>query len=1299
MKKLCRILSALCLVLYCADSRAQLVPLFPTPPGMSVNSAWISDGSSESPILPHSFINTPIKSNTGTVLLNDITPTGLVRRSKDLSFDIISDGSNGHVVAYQSHQAVVDEDPVSQNATYSPGGSHIYARSVNSSGTVIWETQIDAGGQVVSLPRIVANGLFYYVAYKVGALGSQTLRVAQVTASSGAVNWDIQVSPASYYNIPEYSLCAETSGTEDVALAYTYQSASGGPEVVYAVGCDASTTIHLNTIVDNVPLATKWNPLVVYNAIRNQVEVFWGDDQLGVGSEHLFVQGYQPALAYAKLYTVAAPPGIFAGQIIWDAPCVRGFEFYALPCPGYGSPDQGVTDVFFKDNVNTATLNTYLINGAGSPGRFAQFTSNGSNPAGLINIANSLTSSDPIVSYVTTGNKLRITRLDFTTNVAYSTPGASSPTITSARYRSPMGVNSTGLYVAMPDVNQYVLFKINPTKTGTGPSVTSTSTIPLRSYIATSFTDDAYIGGVVNSSNFTVLEFAHGIGQIPTVNYFNSEKPDVEGENKRVKNSPYTDLRAHVFAIPATPPFSSYYTVDIQRADPQNAPHIAAYQNLTATVFEHLNDNGTSDIWLAHRDPATGVDMPPIAITSALTAGATYTQPKVAVTYDIVSNRNVALVTYVKEVPLTSSQMCYQIVGIDGPGGGTMTDVAMDGATFGTGNRVNYDIIYDPTNVWFIPVYVNKTAPNYEVRAAGIDPTGTMFWNTLVSASNSDIKKQVRACYNPDPGVEGAYIVWKQSSVMPAQDVICLNGVRSGGGGFWLPGLTLLGNMMPNHRYEPVVAASQNWVMAVWADEQDPTATTPVPRIFGCAFSNTGALQPGWITAGVEVSAVTTPYAPGTHTAFEPDIAPTLTTGPATSQGCLIAFSEEDAGFWAPAIFNNTVRRIGVRFIPVDLTGGIPSQHHLVFAPTNGFCDPSFVPSDLANSMYGYQQRKPKLTMMQADPLKFETLGNYVLCSFETESYSTVGTGTLATSVKTDEVNSYNNDHVVFVNNNITARVISPDGAMSMVDINIGRGSNAQELGNVVFTPNFGPLAAYTDYNLSDNHAGNVRIENVNWETRFTPDFAAAGINWDLPVTHLPGDIITQNAVIYNNSLWPLCLTMINANTSSGFGTYSTIPPPAYIPPVGSLAIPVDHQHSNPKHSVDYLDFNVDAVFMDVNAVPGPPVKFICTNGTGWGKYGTGAELANAKNFQVSIAPNPATNHSTVTLDGLKDHQVKLQLMNLLGEVVKDVPSVTMASDHTSLSFDMNDLPSGNYILRATQDEGSRSSFMLSIQK
>lgn len=1262
MKKL--LCSILLLLVYSTTSIQAQTSLPFTP-------SWISDGSSTAGFLPQTFYHQLTFDNHGTPAL-DPAPSGIVRRTVDPAYDVVSDGSNGFVVVYEATNALVEENASAGTATYVKGGSHIYFKHVPQTGSTV-TVQIDDGSAPVSLPKVIKAGSNYYVCYKSGATGSQEVRISYVNVS-GVFQWTSthtqSVSGGTTYDeITEYSMCKDNSNTAYVTYANRVTSTGNVALHLQGFATGGSAAFTLITVTNSS--TKKWNPIIDYNDLRSQLEIFWGE-HFAVAPDYIYVQAYN--LSGTALY-------VANGQSVNDAPVMSWTEFYATPTFNSSAADSQLTTVAFQDPTALLTANAYLINGSGSPGRFAQFTQSNSFPAGLAVVSGGgLHTDNPIIGFVDiTASNAGVCKLNLVTNT--STTAVNTTTITSSAYKSVLGVNSNGIFMATPDDSRIVFSQFSTT-----PSYSS----GLNRTVRTDPNTAPYLGGCIGSSTFTALPLEHGNPIISTSGFYTIQKPDVEAEYPREKNATFNFLSYLTATTTSTPPFSSLSGLLLVYARPQRAPHIAVNGNLTATVFEHLNDNGTSDIYMAHKDPATGAQYPAVAITNGVSNNASYFMPKVAVAYDAFSNTNVAFVTYMKnDLSTGGSQMCQQIVSIDVPGGGPGTDVPMDGLSGSTSQRINYDIIYDPVNFEFISIYMNKSAGDV-IHAAGFTTFGANNWNTDVDSTLNpgDPKKEVRACYNPDPGSEGVYVVWAQTSNISGSphDLIFLNEVLAAGGGIWTPGLKQHGTTAANGRYEPVVAASANWVMLVWADEQDPTATSPTPRIYGCAYTNAGVMQTGWAANGSplnDVSAVTTPptgpFSVGTYSAFEPDIAATVTTGSTSSQGCTIAFSEEDAGNWTSGLISST-KRIGTRFIPVILPGTLTTAQKNLSMSAGG--------TTLQNTMMGVAQRKPKLTLISYPSGSTPLSGDFLLCTYETQPYA------WSTDTRALEANAYSNG-MPFADMNIVSRVLSMAGDQAYIDVCVARGGNAHELGNVVFSSNYGPMAAFTDYNASNDQSGDIRTEELNWDIRKYTDFATGSVSWNIPIPHAIPASTTKGVTLYNNSLWPYPVFGTAIVPVVGTSTWTILSSPTTLNANTQTLISVRYT-VNASPVTDQMKFQI-------NTKPyssGPTRMYEITNGNGSGKYATGRPTASDnKPLSISAYPNPSVGVSAITIDGVKDRSVQMELINMLGQVVRTVLPFNLATEHQTLDFDMSSLPTGNYMLRATQDDGSQATLMLTFMR
>jgi Secretion system C-terminal sorting domain len=83
----------------------------------------------------------------------------------------------------------------------------------------------------------------------------------------------------------------------------------------------------------------------------------------------------------------------------------------------------------------------------------------------------------------------------------------------------------------------------------------------------------------------------------------------------------------------------------------------------------------------------------------------------------------------------------------------------------------------------------------------------------------------------------------------------------------------------------------------------------------------------------------------------------------------------------------------------------------------------------------------------------------------------------------------------------------------------------------------------------------------------------------------------------------------------------------------------------------------------------------------------------------LSAYPNPNTGFVNLTVSGDRGHIVSMNVINILGQVVQAVPNLDLSSTNEQMPLSLSNLPTGNYIIRAVEDEGSTASVMITIQK
>ena len=80
-----------------------------------------------------------------------------------------------------------------------------------------------------------------------------------------------------------------------------------------------------------------------------------------------------------------------------------------------------------------------------------------------------------------------------------------------------------------------------------------------------------------------------------------------------------------------------------------------------------------------------------------------------------------------------------------------------------------------------------------------------------------------------------------------------------------------------------------------------------------------------------------------------------------------------------------------------------------------------------------------------------------------------------------------------------------------------------------------------------------------------------------------------------------------------------------------------------------------------------------------------------APNNHFTVYPNPVQSKLHLQFNTEKELAVKFEIINALGQVVKLLPTRKYASGENNLAFDLNELQSGLYLIKATSNDFEQS--------
>ncbi len=869
---------------------------------------------------------------------------------------------------------------------------------------------------------------------------------------------------------------------------------------------------------------------------------------------------------------------------------------------------------------------------------------------------------------------------------------------------------------------------------------------------------EPYYSGVITSganAAFCLYYFQYGYyGLLPaqytwSEDYTNLPNPETNETYRNGMEASSYDFAS--FSTQASWPFINDPTLKgIQDQTWDIDPNTALLGHVGATVYSEITaTTGYSSIILGLQGGNHWT------ILQGNATNGSYYQPKVGIYYDAGSGHDMALVTYIHELYAGASQ--FEDVTVDLTNGTVTADPL--GAIAGPDNNEryrNWAIVADntatPTN--FVCVYGGDyatpgTNDGGTVRVVGYGGGGRIWGpNTIGPYVAGNSVDQVRACYNPDVANSGAYVIWRETP-SATQDGGLNAGfgveiVNSGAGPSIWCGLTAYGQ--PNHRGNSCITAGANpppnpgapyWAFMAWEDEGD--GGTPQPSmIFGDVLTNTGAYwAPGASNiGGVDIS----PIAP--YESHHPD----AIANPDNPTWPMVAYDIDQTS-------TNGRKQIEIQNLNLTLTTpfngivDIQSPDPTPTLPSDGTC--SWEMDDGKWSQLGFMQRRPKLIAIDADSSAYPydrsgtyaNLNHWVMCVFETEAYNLYDAGAMGTGgtapdyglagtyldLWNAEYNRRAGPNSGYLQNNIVARVLNPSLAAGASptepilggELAVFTNTNAQDLVSLAYTKELGPVATSLDYVNTAQTNAVACMDRIIPDYYFTPGIIGGPLNgtWAAPVPPAVTANMVPQQLFLNRSWFPLVL-------HPAVGSPDCFGPPAnantwLVDAVSAPTITINpEQPETPTITVDYYGnwnnatppVSIENTLTVTAHAEWAPTLWPLSLPDYWGNSGNiGAGqgvgfkqaapvvIAETGGLTITLAANPATSSEIATLAGIPGRTANLAAYNVLGEVMQKSDAVSINTNGAKVPLDVSTWPSGNYLIVAVGDEGSRTSVMLSV--
>ncbi len=369
--------------------------------------------------------------------------------------------------------------------------------------------------------------------------------------------------------------------------------------------------------------------------------------------------------------------------------------------------------------------------------------------------------------------------------------------------------------------------------------------------------------------------------------------------------------------------------------------------------------------------------------------------------------------------------------------------------------------------------------------------------------------------------------------------------------------------------------------------------------------------------------------------------------------------------------------------------------------------------SDAVEAMHGFFQRRPKVTAMTQATSVFDGYVQplpYLMCAFETQAYPVTNPSyslfALMEASRTQYPDPYH------IENNIAAVLFEPSTGTVVSKFSLARKVGAQDIDQLLYTPEQGFVAAYTDFGGARNDAGIVKVVDIKEEIRDYHYFAnnpidplsVYGLSWTQNQT--------QSFRLYNNSIIDLVLDL------SASSTTTQSPSPYTTWQLNNTPITISGDAINTTRastpSMTYLPGGAMGTNNDNVEVRLYPHQFslpfyhkampifgpLSTGGTGVGAYKRSTKVfSNSdRELKLELSQNPALAFTTAIVRGSEDQLVSLRLYDLIGRELLSFTGLTMTGQPMEQRIAVSALSNGIYMLIAEQASGERVQVLLTVK-
>jgi hypothetical protein len=1098
-----------------------------------------------------------------------------------------------------------------------------------------------------------------------------------------------------------------------------------------------------------VAATAKFSPVLAYNAVKGRYDFAWGVASTGKIWAQTVDFGTPYAMSFATGGAATASTIDFSTTTL---PIGEYCEFYMQPIKGYisGGIDQGgVVFLYRKDPSNKALVDEYTLNNP-TPVRITSQLlpdlTHGSFPCAISKRTVSGTQENAIGIYAmysstATPRQFECAVWEWNPGTSVLSSNTSGVVTYSERFESYVGTDAGGFYAVVPDVTGGNIFQLG-FGGGGGPTMMYLDDCDVRDIDLAGYPygrviqyDDAYytvaIGALNNSIGF--LSFDYGVDQTYPQAWPNdmryqwaSDFTNIADYNHETDEKPreYSFLPNEYnysgFGYPYTSPTVTGVPVEVNRFEYN--PSSSTYDGWTGAAYEEIDGLYNSNIVLGVMTPwVTGTAT--YQITNVTNGDAVFYQPKVLIGQGFGGSSDYfAIITYIKmtQNPSFSQQYCYNTVDLTTGTIGTETVLQTAPGGWYRPYFRNWDAVHDLNSTGYLFVYgdayLSPTATprmsGGEINVATFNGIGAYVRTVTPQIVNGNTFDQVRACYDPDPLNSGAYLVWRQTpsgSSAPGlgNALIQLVQVNTVTGASWGAGILNHGPATAVYRGEPTVCADPSWVYIVWTDYQGVGATS---EIYGCPWSNTGAAIPNTVVNGTKLSGTV-------HEAFNPDVI----VNPDLPTTAMVAW-DEDCN--ASSNGYRQIRLMNCPIFGVSLVGttiALATPHAAVTLPG------TYSMTDARWSLYGYMQRRPKLVAVDASSEAFpydrsgtySNLSHWILCAFETQAFNLYGSGAgfctggtlsgIYSSLWSDELATNYGHASGYLQNNVTARAVNPNltaGAnpnkpLIGGEIAIAANTNAQDLWSIGYSTDMGPVVGILDYvntaqtnaiaraviarpiyvvppiggplltgtwtAPTDSHPTGPAVQNPSWMPMFFHPAAGS------PTTGVTSGTWTINASYSTMTFAPYMLNVVGIDYVS--------------PGIGANALVLTGHIEN--IAGQWPLSGPDSWGMAGNTTLGQGVGY---------KKSSGRSVADGS-LAIAINDNPTGTKTNAVITGIAGRTAQVRVLNVLGSVVQRTESVSIVNDGTRVRLNVDEWPSGNYIVEAIGDEGSHASATLTVAR